>query len=266
MSDLEQNQISEEYSQIIKESVESGDFYKESIKWYIFQYIRPIVDRNNMVLFFLIGVFTTYILYIMIEDTLPLVEEFPVIIKEKNTSLYNPVIRKLKKNNKNDNKLSVDEAILKKLITNYIQNRESFDFSDANVEDINKKFNQIKNNSSFLEYKNFQQLMDKSNPSSPIVFFGKNIKKTIDITGLKFIMKSKRGNFISQFFTTRVPEKAEVRFKAKIVATDQDNKSQKTLQNYFVKIDFDYQEVDRDSSELRRIGFIIKKYELFEVK
>lgn len=265
MSDLEQNQISKEYSKIIKESIESGDFYKESIKWYIFQYIRPIVDRNNMILFFLIGAFTTYILYTMINDTFPLVEEFPVIIKEKNTSLYNPVIKKLK-NSEEDKKLSVDEAILKTLITNYIKNRESFDFSDANVDDVNKKFNQIKNNSSFLEYKNFQQLMDKSNPSSPIVFFGKVVKKTIEIKDLKFISRSKRGNFISKFFTASIPEKAEVKFSSKIIATNQDNKSQEKSQNYFVKISFDYQEVDRDNSDLRRIGFIVKKYELFEVK
>lgn len=266
MADKDQNQISEDYSEIIKRSIESGNFYKESVKWYLFQYIRPIIDRNNMILFFLISAATVYMLYIIIDSTFPLVEEVSVVIKERDSSLYNPIIKKLKYNTEEERNLTVDDLILEILIKNYIKNRESFDFRSANIEEINKKYTRIKNNSSFLEYKNFQQTMDKSNPKSPIRFFGKNVKKSIDFKSLDLIKKKSKGNFIKNYFSSTVPKRAEVRFASTIESIDKDNKSTKTTKKHFVDITFDYEEVDRDNKEKREIGFIVKNYKLFDVK
>ncbi len=265
MAEKEQGQITEEYAKIIKESVESGDFFKESIKWYIFQYIRPTVDRNNMFLFFLIGAFTVYMLYIMIENTFPLVEKFPVVIKEKDASLYNPIIHKLKVDS-DKVKYTADEMILNTLITKYIENREGFDFSDADASKVNQKYNQIKNSSSFLEYKNFQQLMEKSNPNSPIKFFGKKVKKLIDIKSIKLIKGVVKGNFIARYFSISIPTQAQVRFSAILESPDEDGKIKRVSKNYLAKISFDYEEIDRDNKKVGEIGFIVKKYELFDVK
>ena len=265
MAEKEQGQTTEEYARVIKESIESGDFFKESIKWYIFQYVRPMVDRNNMFLFFLIGSFTIYILYVMIENTFPLVEKFPVVVKEKDSSLYNPIIHKLKADN-DEVKYNADEMILNVLITKYIENREGFDFSDADANKVNQKYNQVKNNSSFLEYKNFQQLMEKSNPNSPIRFFGKKVKKTITINSINLIKKATKGNFITRYFSISIPTQAEARITATIESPGENNKIVKTSKKYLAKLSFDYEEIDRNNKKAREIGFIVKKYELFDIK
>lgn len=261
------NQVSEDYAQKITDSIHDGSFFKDSMQWYIFQYIRPTIDRNLMILFSLIGAICIFYLYQMIHDSFPLVEEVPVIIREHDTSLLRPVIKKLK-DPSDRSSAGADQYMLKYLLTNYVTDREAFDFRNSDVKNINQKFSRIKNNSSYLEYRNFQSQMSKENPASPINFFGQNIYKTVEVSSLKFIPKEVAGGIassISSYFHPQLSSSAEIGFKATINSIDGGGKKVAKSKKYLVKISFDFAGLDRESKS-GRLGFAVKEYNLFEVK
>ena len=260
------NELSEEYIERVKDSVHNGSFFKDSMQWYVFQYIRPCVDRNLMLIFSLIGVFCVYHLYDIIESSFPLVKEVPVVIREHDTSTFRPMIKKLKDPN-SSNVLAADESVAKYLLSNYVTQRESFDFRDSDVKEINRKFNIRKNNSSYLEYRGFRSQMNRSNPTSPIRFFGREVYKTVDILSLKFIKKKSRSKIdsILTYFSPKSSDSAEVRFKATTFSKNEDGKKVESSKRYLAKISFDFSGLDRNEKS-GVLSFSVKDYELFEIK
>ena len=264
---IKDNQVSEDYAQKITDSIHDGSFFKDSMQWYIFQYIRPAIDRNLMVLFSLIAAICVFYLYQMIRDSLPLVEEVPIIIREHDTSSLRPIIKQLK--DPNDKSASgADEYMLKYLLTNYVTDRESFDYRDSDIKSINQKFSRIKNNSSYLEYRNFQSQMSKENPASPINFFGKNIYKTVEISSFKLIPKKQAGGFgsaISSYFRPQLSSAAEIGFNTTVSSVDSEGKQTADSKKYLAKISFEFAGLSRESKS-GKLDFAVKEYNLFEVK
>ncbi|MBM5782188.1 MAG: hypothetical protein FJ368_02065, partial [Pelagibacterales bacterium] len=125
----------------------------------------------------------------MIQNSFPLVEEFPVIIKSKDQSLYFPHLVALKSKEKKE-VMTVDESIAQYLLSIYVKDREGYDFSKAEISDVNKKFSRIKNTSSVDEYRRFQIIMSRDNPESPINQFGKDVSKQAEITSIVFVKKT----------------------------------------------------------------------------
>ncbi len=260
------NQLSEEYIEKVKLSVQDGSFFRDSMQWYIFQYIRPAVDRNLMIMFSLIGFFCVYYLYDIIKSSFPLVEEVPVVIREHNTAAVRPIIKQLR-DTKVEDVLSADESVTKYLLSNYITQRESFDYRDSNIKEINRKFNIIKNNSSYLEYRAFRSQMSRSNPTSPIHFFGADVYKTVEISSFKFIQDKPKGKFapLKAFFLPKNSTEAEVRFKATRFSKDEKGNNIEESKKYLAKIAFDFSGLDRNEKS-GVLSFSVKKYELFEIK
>ncbi len=260
------NILSEEYKERVTRAVENGTFFKDSIQWYQFEYLRPCVDRNLMIFFSIIGVFCSYLLYQMITESFPLIKKVPVIIREHDTSKLKPFIKRLKPTDK-EIRLTADEATIKYLLSLYVRDRESFDYRDSNVKDVNTKFNKIKNNSTYLEYRNFQSQMSRSNPSSPINFFGQNIYRAIEIESFKFIKEGSSGivGKILQDMNNIIPTKAEVKFKSRVLTESKVGKVDEKESRFLVKIEFDFSGLDRNKKS-GSLNIKVKKYELFEIK
>ncbi len=260
------NLPSEEYKEKINMAVHDGSFFRDSMQWYIFQYVRPSVDRNLMVMFSLIGFLCVYYLYEIIMSSFPLVEEVPVVIREYDTSLYSPIIKELKASEENKT-LNADEVVLKYLLSNYVMERESFDFSESDVKEVNRKFNVVKNNSSYLQYREYRAQMSRSNPNSPIHFFGQDVRKMVEISSVKFIKDKPKSklDMVSNYFSVQFAKKVEVRFKATVYSLNKEGNPIQETKKYLAKIDFDFAGLDREEKS-GVLGFSVKKYDLFEVK
>lgn len=262
----QKEQLSQEYVEKVSRAVYDGSFFRDSMQWYIFQYVRPSVDRNLMIAFSLIGVLCVYYLYDIIMSSFPLVEEVPVVIREYDTSIYNPIIKKLK-NNTESKDLSADEVVLKYLVLNYVKERESFDFKESDVKEVNRKFNVMKNNSSYLEYRSFRAQMSRSNPNSPIHFFGRDVHRDIEISSFKIIKSKSKNkiNMIKRYFSPKLSDKAEVRFRATVFSKNKDGQEVQSSKRYLAKITFDFSGLSRDEKS-GVLGFAVKDYDLFEIK
>ena len=160
-----------------------------------------------------------------------------------------------------------DESIIKYLLSNYIINREGFDFKDAEIEDVNKKFSFIKSNSTFREYKNFQSIMSKDNKNSPINNFGKNVEKSVTIDFIKFRRKEGKNVFEKALFfiVNSVPLDAEVEFTTLVKSTNDLSETKKKSEKYLVKIKYDYQPIFKNDKQ-STIGFTVTQYILYKVR
>ena len=262
-----------DYNQFIKESVNDGDFFKDSRDWYLFKYVSPISDRAFLIVTLICLISLIYITKTMGDSLFPLKVNQPIFIPKKNyeEGATSAKIIKLKPKNNEQNfdpeVQNFDDSILKFLLINYVKNREEFDFSKSNIEDVNKKFNRIKSNSNLREYKNFQAIMSKDNKNSPIQFFGKNVKKTITLDSIKFYRPKPKnlGQKILFFIANATPLEADIRFSSTTKIVDEFGTEKKTYEVFLAKIKYDYQPIFKNDSQTK-IGFSVNKYVLYKVK
>lgn len=253
----------------LKDDVKNGSYFKEAFDWYYFRYVTPVCDRSLLIFGGIVSVIVLFFLSEMIKQALPLVEEKPIFVRAKDQSRYFPHIIDLKPKedeaNYDKDIRNVDEAVAKYLLSVYIKEREGFDFSKALVEDVNKKFNYIKNSSSDAEFELFRLVMDRDNPESPINFFGQDASKNIEIESIKFIRK-RDINFTSKikyFFSNKIPSEAEVIFTAYMEKRTLDN-IEKTSQKYLAKVDFYFLGVSKKGE--KQLKFSVNSYKLFKIK
>ncbi|NBX53141.1 MAG: hypothetical protein EBT63_05790 [Proteobacteria bacterium] len=264
-----------EYCNLVKESVDSGKYFKDALDWYHLRYITPICDRAYLILTILLLFFMIYVVKTMSDSIFPLVVQQPIFTSAKNAyadkDRFSPRIVKLKPRQGEagfDPRIeNFDDSVIKYLLINYVQDREQFDFRKAKIEDVNKKFNRIKNNSNFREYKNFQIFMSKENPSSPIRFFGKNSKRDIKVTSLKFYRRQPK-NFAEKiifFIANTIPTEADVSFAATTTTVDEIGNIKKVNEEFLVKIKYDYQPIFKNDTK-SNITFNVNQYVLYRVK
>jgi type IV secretory pathway component VirB8 len=270
IKNMDQEEV-DEYFQFIKSSVADNSYFKDALDWYFFRYVTPICDRSLLIFGAVIAAVVLFFLTQMIKSAFPLVQEAPIFIRSLDQSLYFPNLVKLKPKKGEfgyDPEITtVDEAVAKYLLSLYVKDREGYDFSKAEVEAVNNKFNHIRNLSADNEYRSFQLIMSKNNSDSPINYFGQNVVKSIKIDSVKFIRNEPQdfGSRARKYLSIKIPAEAEVRFSAITKTADDNNETLKEeKENYVVKIKFAFSGVKKD--EQGTLNFTINSYKLYKVK
>ena len=269
-----------EYFDYVRASVKDGTYFKDGIEWYFFRYVNPFCERTIFSFAAIVACVIFYCLVTMIEGTFPLVEKEPIIVRAIDQSQYFPNLIPLKPHAKGPGSdkydptiTTVDEAILKYLLTVYISDREGYDYSKAETEEVTNKFKRLRNTSSDTEYREFQLYMSKDNPDSPILNFGEKVSKTIQVNSVRFIkqeptdLTDKAKNFI----TAKIPTDTEIRFTSTVKKVDDLGDVKLEKQNYIAKINFTFSGAVKDNSknkdESKRLNlyFLVKNYKLYKV-
>ncbi|MFT6077754.1 MAG: type IV secretory pathway component VirB8 [Rickettsiales bacterium] len=205
--------------------------------------------------------FVSYVLIMTIVNSFPIKEKVGISIRPKDQSRYFPVIKTLKDSIEVH---TVDEAVLKYLLTRYVEKREGYDFSKTNISALNDQMNYVKNNSSLKEYQNFQGFLNKKNPNSPIIYFGRDFQR---IAGIDLVIfpKKEDANFISRaknFVISEVPDRAEIYY----TITTKINSKTKSTQQYLARIGFKFSGVDAKQAAGSKIDFMITSYKIYKIK
>lgn len=251
-----------EHQEFIKESVANGSYFQDALDWYAFQYIKPVCERTMLFFVAIITGLTCYVLFLMTREALPLVQKVPVVIYAKDSSTYLPVIKKLKDA---PDLRTVDEAVVKYLLIQYLRTREEYDFRDANIEDLNLKFNVIKNNSSADEYINFQNFMSEANAASPMNNFGKNVTRKIAIDSVTFPKAVSTGlmDRAKNFILFDLPSEVEIKYDAIL-----SNNGTVTKQQFVTKISFKFSGVEQKSKKddvpQKKLDFTVISYKTYK--
>ena len=250
-----------EYSSYIKSLVADGSYFKDAKDWYLFRYVQPICERTILFFVAIITGFVTYILITTIFNSLPIKQEVAVVIRPKDQSLYFPTIKLLRDEAGIRN---VDEAVSKYLLTEYIKKREGFDFRKTNIEALNNQMNYVKNNSSIQEYRDFQAFLSKDNPNSPIIYFGRDFKRIVDINSVEFIHK-KTNTLVDEaryFVASEIPSSADIRYSI----TTKINSADVSTQQYLSKINFRFSGVSSEKGNNSKLEFTVISYKTYKVK
>lgn len=265
---IDNNQDSEE----ILKSLKDGSYFHESLSWYIFKYVSPLYQRSILFFCAILCAVLLYILYSLVNSLYPLVEKVPIIIKARDSSIYQPKVEALKQGKKYNNEINnIDEAILKRIIENYVVVREDYDFRKANVEDYINKINYIKNNSILPEYRKFSYYMSKNNKDSPINKFGENEYAVVKVNSFKYIREESADilSKVKNFIYSSTPTEAELNITKKRVFYDDKFNRLEEINNYIVRVKYSFSGLI--SSKLKekeklKLDFKINEYKLFKIK
>ncbi|MFZ9181174.1 MAG: VirB8/TrbF family protein [Rickettsiales bacterium] len=264
-------EIEAEYNEFIRDSIHTSKYFDDAKDWYFFRYISPICDRTY--LFIAISVLTIlmFIIYQINLAIFPLRIVQPIYIQAKDDiGPYDVNLVKIKPKkgeaNYDANIQNFDDSVIKFLLVKYIKDREEFDFRKGNVTDLNLKFSVVKNNSSFLEYKNFQKIMSKENRSGPIQYFGKNYFKTVRINNIKFYRKEPTNiaQKLLYFIISPIPYQADIRFQGILHYIDDFGNNISTIENFLAKINYEYQPIYKNDFQ-PNLNFMVNKYILYKI-
>jgi type IV secretory pathway component VirB8 len=206
----------------------------------------------------------------MIQGIFPLVEKPAIIVRSKDQSIYfsNLVNLKPKKNQLgyDSNIETVDQAIAKYFVSKYVKDRESYNFSKGEIEEVNRKFNHVRSTSSLDEYKAFQFVMSKTNPNNPLNDFGKNVDKSVEVESVQLIKVQQKGfaNMAREYLLNSLPSTAQIRFIIKTRTGDENFNFTEQKQRYVAEISFYFEGVKKDQKGT--IKFLVTNYKLFKVQ
>jgi type IV secretory pathway component VirB8 len=267
----ENNEEAKEYFDFIKNSTKDGSYFKDALDWYLFRYVSPICDRTILIFGAIVAAVVLYFLIQLVESAFPLVVEEPIYIRSYDQTQHFPNLVPLKPKKGQEGYdpeiKTVDEAYAKYLLSFYVKDREGYDFSKAEIEDVNKKFNHMRNLSSANEYRNFQAVMSKENPNSPIRNFGLNVTKTVEVDSVKFL-RTEGTDFQSKariYLSNQIPTDAEIRFTVITKTVNEDQETRAEKERYLAKINFTFDGINKDAKN-GPLNFAVNTYTLYKVK
>jgi type IV secretory pathway component VirB8 len=263
----------QDYLNLVKNSVDNKTYFKDAVNWYLFRYVSPVCDRSLLIFSTIIASISLFFLLELFDSSFPLVRPFPIVIGAKDqTSTYPSLLKiKPKANDTFSNKLTydpniltVDEAFCRYLLINYVNERESYNYSKAKIEDIIKKMTHIRNTSSSDEYAQFQVIMDKKNQNSPVKYFGRDVFRTVNVQSIKFIRQEPKdfSEKAMTFLSIKMPTQAEIRFIA--TTTNNENELSKEIkEKYLAKINFFFSGTSKNGKTL---NLTVNSYKLYKIK
>ncbi len=264
-------EVEAEYSKFIQENIQNNKYFEDAKDWYFFRYVSPICDRTYLFIAIAILFSLMFVIYKINLAIFPLRIVQPIYIQAKNDiGPYDVNLVKLKPKkgeaNYDRNVENFDDSIIKFLLVKYIKDREEFDFRKGDVTDLNLKYSLIKNNSSFLEYKNFQKIMSKENRSGPIQYFGKNYFKTVVINNIRFYRKEPANiaQKLLYFIISPIPYQADIRFQGILHYIDDYGNNISTIENFIAKINYEYQAIYKNDFQ-PNLNFMVNKYTLYKI-
>ena len=264
-----------EYQKFIKESVANRSYFNDSVDWYLFRYVKPVSDRSMLFCIILIIGFIFYLIKSMLDVAypaghnrlkLPIVISQPLFIDFIDQGKYQPNLLPLKKTNINKN-LTTDQIIINHFLSFFVKNFEEFDYSSANLALVNEKTDLVRNMSSYQVYTQFQKMMEKSTPNSPMLYFGKNYSRTININNIEFLYPQKKSGLKENIdhllkkiiiqVKPEVPDSAIISFSDTVKTIDEFKRIKTINNNYRYWIKFKYSPISKYD---KNFNFTILKY------
>lgn len=165
----------------LKEYIETGEYFTDARHWYKYKYIHPFSQRS------FIFILSVIICVLFVGVVININSLFPSVIQVKysisTTTSANKTAQIIRANQiKNDPQSSVTDILIK----NYVLSREKYSYSD-----LKKQFIFVKNNSTRIVFRRFYNFMNIDNPSSPVLKYQKNTKRTAKIISTSYPSKTK---------------------------------------------------------------------------
>ena len=215
----------------IAEKVRSGEYFREAREVYDLGVHDPMSERYMYTFITALALIILLITLKAMQDFYPLNDQVPIIMSaEDNGDDVTHIVSLMQQ--KSDNP---SEMLLRYLVKHYIVTREEYDIAT-----FDRDTGGVKSQSSDTVQKEYVDLIDPSNPDSPLAQYQRHSKRKITILALR-----------------RLPDEMEVIFEA-VVESRTDIKKSRWRAN----ISFQYSglELDQKTDSAKPVGFVVTKY------
>ncbi|MCE3233339.1 MAG: ptlE, partial [Rickettsiaceae bacterium] len=174
--------VSNDTNKEIAEKIRDGSYYTDAREWYTRQYLYPITERTFLVI---IASVVCFVFILSVANIKSLITENPIIpfpIKVENAADYFSFIKPLSQNSEN-----TQEAVAQHLIEDYLRTREEYIPSEMRGDKLKHKLKKIKSSSSKTVLDEYKNYMSELNPYSPVIRYGDDTTRSINIKSFKFI-------------------------------------------------------------------------------
>lgn len=165
---------------VVREVYESGKYFKDAYDWYALRYLNPFVERFYLFLYSILSLIIVFIVVIIFRNLLPIKETFPILVNQKDASLYSSKVTRLRPE---DILYNNNQSIGRYLSIYYLRLLTEHNYISSTMSDLNIKLEKIKKYSSKTAFDKSQDLINGIYKS----FFGKNIVQRSVIRSFKFL-------------------------------------------------------------------------------
>lgn len=184
--------------------IRDGSYYKDAREWYARHYLFPITERSFLII-------TTAVLTVMFTISVMNIslisgvsEEIPFPIKIENTTDYFPYIKPIAEQSDD-----TQSAVARYLISEYIKAREEYSYHDNKQGKLKQVLKHVKSSSAKEVLDEYQNYMSVTNPYSPIIRYGDNIERTIEIKSFKFLSGDRNSGKVAVKFEAGEKERGK---------------------------------------------------------
>lgn len=166
----------------LKPYVASGQYFTDARKWYMSKYIYPISYRSILAIISAISTLAVILLLLITNSLLPLSKQLKYALHYESGSKQ--LSAKIDKANsiKNNPLLSIASILVKDYIINY----EGYNFLE-----LEQQYEYMKNNSTRIVLKEFENNMDTENYNSPVIRYKKEAQRNVLVKQVKMLSARK---------------------------------------------------------------------------
>lgn len=252
------------YSEVVRDVYKEGKYFEDAMDWYCLKYLNAISERTFFIILSIMSVIIVILLYITFDNIMPLKEEFPVLVTQKDSVNYYTIIEAVKPEKMNYNS---NEAILRLLLIRYVRELFNHNYKSGNIEDLNEKLLKIRNYSTDEVLQKFRNDFNQISAN----MFNKNIEQRVYIKTFKFKEKnnenSKKNKVISllssYIFTKKIPSEAEMEYEIHIIT----NNEKKVIKQKIL-LDFKYEAIKYNNlkKDFTKPILIVTNYRTVDIK
>ena len=230
----------------VTQGVESGEYYRDAMRWYGTMYHSPISERAILIIITCLAGIATIMALIGLFMLLPLTENKAMIVRIPESLSKVARVEQMTENPSQDPNL----IVMNWFVGNYINVREEYDIDKQQM-----FFRRVFALSSPVVYNNYVAVYKRSD--SPTVRYERHTKRLVDITDISIqnseVMKEASGN---------TPEMLQVKAQVKFVATEESpTESRNSLWLADITFRFSKIHVDQVTGAITPMEFKVTGYE-----
>lgn len=155
----------------VRAGVESGEYFKEAMRWYSAIYHAPLAERCYFIVVMGLALANTIVALLALLALLPLSPAVPFTLITKDIVNEVPSIRGVAEPGEPAN-----PALMRYFVNEYVVLRESYD-----VDKLSRSVNAVRYQSDPSVFNTYRNYMSPGNPNSPITRFQRHTQREINI-------------------------------------------------------------------------------------
>lgn len=220
-----------------EDAIASGQYFRTALQWYDTRFHDPISERAFLVIITTLAVISIVIGTMAFNALFPLNPSRPFAIYVHKTEDHIYRIERIagRWEDKND-------ALRRWFVTDYVKHREQYDAD--RLEFLMRRVGSLSSNAVYADY---YSLMETSNPESPVVLFGRNAQRQVEILDYQILDEEKR-------------DQAAVIFRSRVISA----REIEPWETWRALLNFQFTDivVDEKTGEKPPLEFIVTAYEV----